>query len=114
MHELSIAQNIIDTVTTSVKNKKISKIKKIYISLGVLSGVEKDALIFSYNLIPKDKLFEKSKLVIKENVLVVYCPKCKTNTSIKNSFVLKCSLCGNLTSNIVEGKELKIDKIEIK
>jgi hydrogenase nickel incorporation protein HypA/HybF len=114
MHELSIAQNIIDTVAASVKNKKISKIKKIYISLGVLSGVEKDSLLFNFDLIPKDKIFEKTKLLIKENVLVVYCPKCKTNTSIKNSFVLKCSVCGNLTSNIVEGKELRIDKIEIK
>jgi len=113
MHELSIAQNIIDTVVASVKNKKISKIKKIYISLGVLSGVEKDSLLFNFNLIPKDKLFEKTKLLIKENVLVVYCPKCKIKTIIKNSFVLRCSLCGNLTSEIIEGKELRIDKIEI-
>lgn len=113
MHELSIAQNIIDTVTISVKNKKISKIKKIYISLGVLSGVEKDSLLFNFNLIPKDKLFDKAKLIIKENVLVVYCPKCKTKTTIKNSFVLRCSFCGSLTSEIIEGKELRVDKIEI-
>ncbi|HWS48805.1 MAG TPA: hydrogenase maturation nickel metallochaperone HypA [Candidatus Methanoperedens sp.] len=113
MHELSIAQSILDTVRTNLRDKKTVIVKKIHISLGVLSGVEKESLQFNFDLIPKDKLFKNVKLLIKENVLEVYCPKCKQKTKIKNSFVLKCAHCGNLTSDIVKGRELTVDKIEI-
>lgn len=113
MHELSIAQSILETVRTDLKDKKTVMVKKIHISLGVLSGVEKESLQFNFDLIPKDKLFKNVKLLIKENVLEVYCPKCKQKTKIKSSFVLKCAHCGNLTSDIVKGRELTVDKVEI-
>lgn len=112
MHEISIAQSILETVKKSIVNLNVTKINKIYISIGVLSGVEKEALLYCFNLIPKDKLFKNAKLIITENVLVIYCPVCKIETSIKNGFILKCAKCGKLTPQIIKGKELTIDKIE--
>ncbi|PIP52790.1 hydrogenase maturation nickel metallochaperone HypA, partial [Candidatus Beckwithbacteria bacterium CG23_combo_of_CG06-09_8_20_14_all_34_8] len=40
MHEISIAQSILETVKKSIVNLNVTKINKIYISIGVLSGVE--------------------------------------------------------------------------
>jgi len=112
MHEISIAQSILKSVKQSVKKLEITEIHKIHISIGVLSGVEKEALLYSFNFIPKDKLFKKTKLIINENILVVYCSACKTETPITDGFTLRCSRCGNLTSAIVKGNELTIDRIE--
>ncbi len=112
MHEIGIAQTILDTVKKSIATKKITAVNKIVVSLGVLSGIEKQSLLYSFGLIPKSQQFVNTKLVVKENVLVVYCEHCKIKTTITNSFVLVCSVCGARTNNIVAGKELTIDSIE--
>jgi len=112
MHEISIAQNILKTVKKYIISKNILSVNKIVVSLGVLSGVQKDSLVYSFGLIPKDKLFANTELVVHENSLVVYCTHCDKETSIIDSYILKCSTCGNLTKNIVKGKELTIDTIE--
>lgn len=112
MHELAIAQDILKTVKINIKKQKITQVKKIHISIGVLAGVDKDSLEFNFSLLPKEDLFKKTKLVIKNNVLVIYCQNCDIETQIKNGFVLKCSKCGKLSPKIIKGKELTIDKIE--
>lgn len=112
MHELAIAQNILKTVQNNIQGKPVKKVTKIYTSIGVLSGVEKDALQYAFQLIPKEQPFQKVKLIIQETPLTVYCIHCQEETIITNNFILKCSKCGQLSKQITKGKELNIDKIE--
>ena len=112
MHELSIVQSILDSVGKEAHRLQISRINKIFVSIGVLSGVEKEALAYNYSLLPQKKPFVGTKLIIQENVLVVYCPACQKETTVTDGFTLQCATCGKLTSHIVKGKELTIDTIE--
>lgn len=112
MHELAIARSILKTVKSNLVQTDVSSVSKIYVSLGVLSGVEKGALEWSFRLIKKKKPFLHTQLVIQENELTIFCESCKKKTIIRNSFTLKCGLCGRLSAKIVKGKEMTIDKIE--
>ena len=50
MHELSIALNIVDIACEEAERQGESRVDAVYLNLGVLSGVVKDALLFSWDL----------------------------------------------------------------
>ena len=50
MHELSIAMSMIDMATEELKKNGGTKVDVIYMKLGRLSGVVKDALLFSWEV----------------------------------------------------------------
>lgn len=112
MHELSIAQEILYVVKSNPNVTKANDISKIHITLGVLSGVEKDALVYSFATMNKPPPFSNTRLVVSENTVVIFCESCQKHTEIHDCFTLKCEYCGALTSQIVKGKELTIDSIE--
>ena len=50
MHELSIAVNIVDIACEEAERQGDSRVDAVYLNLGALSGVVKDALLFSWDL----------------------------------------------------------------
>jgi len=111
MHELSIASNIIDIVSQSINNKENIKVDKICVSIGKLSGIVKESLLFCWEIAAKNSKLNGSKLIVKEQALVVYCESCKKKTLICGNVKLRCGRCGEPVSKIISGKELIIDKI---
>ena len=111
MHELTIIENILNIVKNNLKNDP-SEVKKIFITLGVLSGIEKNALLQSFAAIKKNHPFTRTKLIISENKRVIFCPTCKKQTKIQKNLILKCRFCGKRKVDIIKGKEMTIDKIE--
>ena len=113
MHELSLASNLIKSVTDIAKKEQINIIESITISLGVLSGVDKESLEFCFPIASKNSLLEKSKIIINEIPLKIYCPKCQKETS-PDKFEIFCLICHNDDVEIKEGKEFKIVSLETK
>lgn len=115
MHELSIAQKIIETAEAELNKQKASNIKKIYISVGILSGVSTEALDYSFATLIKTTPHHNCKLITVETPLKIKCKNCDEITTFETQaeLELKCKSCGQSSSNIICGKELKIDKIEI-
>ena len=50
MHELSIAVNIVDIACEEAERQGNACVDAVYLNLGVLSGVVKDALLFAWDL----------------------------------------------------------------
>ena len=50
MHELSIAISMIDQITEESANRGGLDVEAVHLRLGVFSGVDKDALLFSWEL----------------------------------------------------------------
>ncbi len=89
------------------------KVFAIHLKLGQLSGVVKDALLFSYEVACQGTTLEGSELIIEEIPVVVYCPACQAETEIASLQRFCCMVCGTLTSEIVRGKELEVVALEI-
>src|SRR5262249_7938434 len=50
MHEFSIAMSIIEGATEEAQRHGCGKVHAVHLKLGALSGVDKDSLLFSYEL----------------------------------------------------------------
>ena len=113
MHELSIALNMVDIAAEAARKNGGGRVEALYLKLGMLSGVAKDALLFCWELACKNTALEGARLVIDEIPVVVRCSVCGTDGKLESINRLACPLCDSSVSTIVEGKELQITELEI-
>jgi hydrogenase nickel incorporation protein HypA/HybF len=113
MHELSIALSILEGAAEEVERQGGGRVYAIHLKLGLLSGVAKDALIFSYNLACEGTPFEESRLVIDEVPVVVFCPECRAERHLDSIQHFCCAVCGSPTPDVVRGRELEIAGLEM-
>lgn len=113
MHELSIALSIIEGATEEAQRYGGAKVNAVHLKLGPLSGVVKDALLFSYELACEGTLLEGSQLIIEETTASVFCPRCEAEHVLPSIQQLCCPICGALSSRVVQGRELELVALEI-
>jgi hydrogenase nickel incorporation protein HypA/HybF len=112
MHELSVAQSIVDLACEQATKAEATKVLKIRLSLGVLSGVVKEALEFCFPLACKGTCAEGSELDIDVKPAKAHCPECGADFELED-FVLVCSRCGSMPVELVEGGELKVSSLDV-
>ncbi|HXZ78351.1 MAG TPA: hydrogenase maturation nickel metallochaperone HypA [Terriglobales bacterium] len=113
MHELTIALNIVDGALEEMQRRGISQASAIHLRLGRLSGVDKDALLFSYGVASEETPLAKSRLIIEDVDVVVLCSACGSERPIESFPILICAECGALAARVVHGEELEITGMEI-
>jgi len=113
MHELSIALSIIETATEEAERRGGARVNALHLKLGPLSGVVKDALLFSYEVACNGTMLEGSQLIIEEVPVVIYCAECQTEQQLESIQRFCCPVCGTLSSEVVKGRELEFVAMEI-
>ena len=112
MHELSIAMSIVDAALDEAQRRGV-QVSAVHIRLGALSGVVKDALLFSYEVACQDTALQGSQLMVEDVPVVVFCPQCQGNRELKSVQSFTCPECGAPTMNILQGKELEVFALEV-
>jgi hydrogenase nickel incorporation protein HypA/HybF len=113
LHELSIVQGIIETVSESADAAGAKKVIAVYLRVGALAGVVKDALLFSYDLATQETILQGSKLIVEELPLLIFCQVCGKDVELPGVQSFRCPTCNTPSSAIKQGKELEIRSIEI-
>jgi hydrogenase nickel incorporation protein HypA/HybF len=113
MHELSIALSIVDVAREEAESRGARHVSAVHLKLGQLSGVVKDALLFSYEIACQETALAGSRLVIEEVPVIVNCPHCKARRSVRSLQMFCCAECGTLAPEIVQGRELLVTALEI-
>ncbi len=113
MHELSVAHNLIETAEKAARKAEATRVQAVHLRLGKLSGIVKDALLFSYEVATLGTLLEGSKLIVEELPVIVYCAACKTETILLDIQRFRCSVCNSPTGDIRQGRELELVSLEI-
>ncbi len=112
MHELSIAQSLVEIAANAAQEANAKTVTTVTLRLGMLSGVVKDALLFSYDIVTEGTILKGSRLEIEEVPVVVYCPACEAESTLANIQQFRCAICGQPTAHIIRGKELEIISLE--
>lgn len=113
MHELSIAMSIIEGATEEAARHPGEKIAVVHLQLGKLSGVVKEALLFSYEVASAGTCLEGSILEINEVPAMIFCAKCKLEKTLPSIQHLCCPVCGTASPDVRQGRELLITGLEL-
>lgn len=112
MHEMSIAQNIIDIVNETLRDYPNARVEKVVVDVGVLTAVVPESLEFCYQAITAETPLENSVLEIHSIPVRVKCRACNKESSL-DSFIFVCPRCGSSELTELSGRELNIRHIEV-
>jgi hydrogenase nickel incorporation protein HypA/HybF len=113
MHELSIAMSIVDLAQEEAERRNVH-IEAVHLELGALSGVVKEALLFSFEIACDGTPLQGSRLVVKDVPIEVFCPACNMPKTLASMQWFCCPDCGTPTFAVIHGKELVITALEVK
>jgi len=113
MHELSIAISIVEGAEEEASRHSDARVEVVHLRLGPLSGVVKEALLFSYELACEGTPLEGSSLEIEEVSVAIFCRKCRMEREIESIQELRCPVCLTPSAEVVKGRELMIVGLEL-
>jgi hydrogenase nickel incorporation protein HypA/HybF len=108
MHELSIAQAVVEIASRHAAGRTVHRVE---VRVGHLRQVVPSALEFAFQLLSDGTVLDGAELVIEEVPARGICRRCETETTMSR-FPLQCSSCGGLDLEIVAGEELLVDALE--
>lgn len=113
MHELSIAQSIVEAVETQATESEAARVKSVHLRIGEASGVVIDSLTFCFEMLAGlDPMLAGAQLLIDVVPHRAHCRRCAQEFPVIN-FVAQCPICEEWSSEIVSGSELQLLAIEI-
>ena len=113
MHELSIALSIVETATEEGQRHR-GRVEVVHLRLGALSGVVKDALLFSWNLACEDTQLAGARLEVEEIPVTVWCAACRIERTLDADLDLRCPACAGSAIEVRSGRELELSALEIR
>src|SRR5580693_4685283 len=112
MHELSIAMGIVEAATDEAQRRGV-RVSAVHLKLGALSGVVKDALLFSYEVACQDTPLAGSQLIVEDLPVIIFCVQCQKARELPSVQLFQCPECGTATMDVRQGKELEVFALEV-
>ena len=112
MHELSLAQSILEIVTREAQAHGVPEISAVHISVGKFTHVVPLSLKYCFDLIKEDGPAKNAELVINLVALKTLCLDCNREFLLEEPEFI-CPLCGGEKVRVLEGRELWIDSFEV-
>lgn len=112
MHELSIAQSIVELAEDVALKEKADSIISIDIEIGALSGVVIDALEFAMEITTKSTKLGKAKINYLFKAGKADCIECDYQFET-NDLLAFCPKCKKANYRIIDGKQLRIKSLTV-
>ena len=112
MHELSIAVNIINLAEEAAKKSNAISIHSIDLDIGMMAGIDFDALDFAMDTCVKGTMLENAERKITRIQAKAKCLKCNHEFEL-DSYFDQCPECNSYMFDLIKGKELLIRSLEI-
>ena len=112
MHELSIALSLIDMASEEAERLGV-QVEVLHLRLGALSGVVREALLFSFDLAAEGTPIAGARLEIEDVPVVVFCPACNEERPLPGIQNFLCPVCGTPTPEVVRGRDLELATMEV-
>ncbi len=112
MHELSITQSMLEVALEQAKAANASKITRINLTIGELTGVVDDCVKFYFELLSKDTIASQASLIFEKPSTRLRCRNCAREFS-PAELDWACPNCHSQSVEIIAGRECYVNSIEV-
>lgn len=112
MHELSIAQSIIDIVRDNVPASDLPRVRSIHVRVGTMAGVVTESLSFCFEAVNADAGLSGARLSIETVPLTARCRSCGRTSEIE-PYLFRCGACEGFDLEVVTGREMTVSEVEL-
>lgn len=112
MHEMSLAEGIVQLVEDAVRADGCTKVKAVWLEIGQLAAVEKEALRFCFDAVTRDTVVQGARLEIIETPGQGRCMKCEADVSV-TALYEACPVCGSYQIQVTGGDAMRVKELEV-
>jgi hydrogenase nickel incorporation protein HypA/HybF len=110
MHELSIAQSILDLVRPYVPEG--GRVESVRLKVGEQSGVVAESLEFCWSAVVPGTPLADSHLVIEKSPFLIRCDACGAESESEGGLAV-CPRCDSPRTRVTSGMELQVLDLEL-
>ncbi len=112
MHELSVAQALVEQVEQIVQAQHAKTATLVRVRIGALSGVVPALLASAFPMAAAGGTAETAKLEWLDAPIRVYCQTCGAESNATANRLL-CGACGDWHTQVISGDELILESVEL-
>jgi len=112
MHELGITENILNITLAKANEGQATKVLKINLVIGELSGFVADCIQFYFDTLSKDTIAQGAALHFETVPVELRCRNCSAVFRPQDT-LWSCPKCGSQGAEIFKGRELYIGSVEV-
>lgn len=112
MHEMSLCEGVLQVLEETAQKQGFSVVKTVWLEIGALSGVEIEAMRFSFDVVMRNTVADGSTLEIIEIPGQAWCMQCGENVGISQRYDA-CPKCGSYQLQVTGGVQMRIKELEV-
>lgn len=112
MHEMSLAEGVLQLVEDGARRHGAGGVKAVWLEIGALAQVEVDALHFCFDAVTRGSVAEGARLEIVARPGAAWCMPCGERVAIARRGDA-CPSCGSHQLQVVQGEEMRVTEIEV-
>jgi hydrogenase nickel incorporation protein HypA/HybF len=112
MHEMSLAEGVLQLVKDTARRECASRVKLVVLEIGRMSSVEPEALTFCFEAVTHGSMAQGAALEIISVPGAGWCMLCAETVPMQALFGA-CPKCGSYQVQATSGTEMRVKEIEI-
>ena len=112
MHEYSIVQALLEQCEHHAKENEATRITKVVIKIGRLSGVEPQLLEVAFETFKEKTVCEGCEFVMNIQPVVIACNNCDKETLL-DELHYRCPHCESIDVRVTDGEEMLLMSLEM-
>lgn len=121
MHELSMAQGIVEAVEDATREARRvqppgarpATVRAVGVRVGTLSGVAPDALLFCFDVVTRGTPLDGAALAVERVPVAIWCPTCAATLELAEAPPFRCPRCDRPSADLRRGRELELAWYEL-
>jgi hydrogenase nickel incorporation protein HypA/HybF len=112
VHELAVAQALVEQVDAVIDQHQASSATAIRVRIGPLAGIVPQLLASAFPLAAAGSRMEHAELDLVDAPIQVRCQACGAETDAAMNRLI-CGACGDWHTRIISGDELLLESVEL-
>jgi len=109
---MSIMESVFDNAYQAMESAGYTKITRIALTFGEMTEISEDSLRFAFDALKEDGPAADAELAVVVLLPRSKCLECGAEYE-HDRFDVKCPKCGSVITKLVQGREMRIDAVEV-
>ena len=112
MHEYSVVQALLEQIEDVAEQNEATKVTKIIVKIGVMSGIEAHLLEIAFNTFKEKTICDGAEFVMNIQPLKIRCNSCQKESELEKIHYC-CQSCESTDVEVIDGEDMFLMSLEM-
>lgn len=112
MHEYSVVQALLEQIEDIAEKNEATKVTKIIVKIGVMSGIEAHLLEIAFNTFKEKTVADDAEFIMNIQPVTIECNSCSKISELEKIHYC-CQACGSVDVNVIDGEDMFLMSLEM-